>query len=66
MTVAVKYPDSTKASLQHRLADRARERWPQIDRVMLRRRGLEGVPVAIADNPTNLSLNCGYSPSWDG
>ncbi|MEV0150660.1 MULTISPECIES: serine hydrolase [unclassified Nonomuraea] len=26
----------------------------------------DGVPVAIADNPTNLSLNCDYSPSWDG
>jgi hypothetical protein len=34
----VKYPDSTKASLQHRLTDRARERWPQIERVVLRHR----------------------------
>ena len=35
----VKYPDSTKASLQHRLNDRARERWPQLEHLILRHRG---------------------------
>lgn len=33
-----RYPDSTKSSLQWRLADRARERWPQLARVDVRHR----------------------------
>ena len=32
-------PDSTKTSLQQRLSARARERWPQLDRVQVRFRG---------------------------
>ena len=34
-----KYPDSTKASLEHRLHARARERWPQITSLQVRHRG---------------------------
>ena len=48
MTVVVTYPDSTKTSLQHRLTDRARERWPQLEHVVLRHRGafsyIDGMP----------------------
>ena len=39
MTIVVTYPDSTKASLQWRLTDRARQRWPQLARVQVRHRG---------------------------
>jgi hypothetical protein len=35
----VNYPDSTKTSLQQRLTARARDRWPQLNRVQVRHRG---------------------------
>ena len=35
----VKYPDSTKTSLQQRLSERARQRWPELARVAIRHRG---------------------------
>jgi len=35
----VKYPDSTKTSLEQRLHARARERWPDLDRCRLRYSG---------------------------
>ena len=35
----VKYPDSTKSSLEYRLHARARERWPQLSTVEVRHRG---------------------------
>jgi hypothetical protein len=37
--VAVQFPESTKASVHHRLAARARERWPQITELHVRHRG---------------------------
>jgi hypothetical protein len=49
----VKYPDSTKTSLQQRLSERARQRWPELARVAIRHRGafsyLDGV---LADGAT--------------
>ncbi len=49
----VKYPDSTKTSLQQRLSERARQRWPELARVAVRHRGafsyLDGV---LADGAT--------------
>ena len=39
MAIVATYPDSTKASLEQRLAARARERWPQIARLHIRHRG---------------------------
>ena len=39
MHVVVKYPDSTKSSLEYRLHARARERWPQLTTVEVRHRG---------------------------
>jgi hypothetical protein len=38
MHVVVKYPDSTKSSLEYRLHARARERWPQLTSVDVRHR----------------------------
>ena len=35
----VKYPDSTKHSLEYRLHARARDRWPQLTPVEIRHRG---------------------------
>jgi hypothetical protein len=35
----VKYPDSTKHSLEYRLHARARDRWPQLTTVEVRHRG---------------------------
>ena len=37
--LVAKYPDSTKTSLEQRLAARARERWPQIAHLRIRHRG---------------------------
>jgi hypothetical protein len=37
--VVVKYPDSTKSSLEYRLHTRARECWPQLSTVEVRHRG---------------------------
>ena len=34
-----KIPDSTKASLHHRLIDRSRQRWPQLSQIHTRYRG---------------------------
>lgn len=52
----VKYPDSTKASLQHRLTDRARQRWPQLERVVLRHRGAFSYVDGILHDGTTLKL----------
>jgi len=47
MNAVVKYPDSTKTSLQQRVGARARQRWPEPTRVEVRHRGafsyLDGV-----------------------
>jgi hypothetical protein len=56
MTVVVKYPDSTKASLQHRLTDRARERWPELERVLLRHRGAFSYIDGVLHDGTTLKL----------
>jgi hypothetical protein len=56
MTGVVKYPDSTKASLQHRLTDRARERWPQLERVALRHRGTFSYIDGVLHDGTTLKL----------
>ena len=49
----VRYPDSTKTSLQQRLSERARQRWPELARVAVHHRGafsyLDGV---LADGAT--------------
>jgi hypothetical protein len=33
MDAVVKYPDSTKASLQQRVSARARQRWPELTQI---------------------------------
>jgi hypothetical protein len=38
--VTVRFPESTKNSVRHRLATRARERWPQITELNMRHRGV--------------------------
>jgi hypothetical protein len=68
MTIVAKYPDSTKASLEQRLAARARERWPQIASLRCGSRlrlagqiGIEnGRPVMI--NPAYELLAAGEQP----
>src|ERR1019366_4119996 len=53
MVVVVKYPDSTKASLEQRLRARARERWPQITSLQIRHRGaFSYVDATLADAAT--------------
>ena len=48
-----KIPDSTKNSVQYRLATRARERWPQIERIDTRyRAGFAYVDTHLADGET--------------
>lgn len=45
-----KIPDSTKASLHHRLTDRSHERWPQLSEIRLRyRAGFAYVDGVLAD-----------------
>ena len=39
MNAVVRYPDSTKTSLQQRLTARARQRWPQLAHVLVRHTG---------------------------
>lgn len=61
-------PDSTKNSLTYRLATRARERWPQIDRVALRFKGGFGYVDAVLTNKETLRLcrlrYAGYANMW--
>jgi hypothetical protein len=56
MMSAVKYPDSTKISLQQRLTDRANQRWPQIERIILRHRGTYSYIDAHLHEGTTLKL----------
>ncbi len=51
-----KYPDSTKASLEHRLHARARERWPQITSLHIRHRGAFSYIDATLTDATTLKL----------
>jgi hypothetical protein len=53
MVALAKIPDSTKSSLQYRLAARARENWPGIDRIKTRyRTGFACVDALLADGAT--------------
>jgi hypothetical protein len=54
--VMVRFPESTKASVQHRLAARARERWPQITELRVRHRGAFTYVEATTDEVTELRL----------
>src|SRR5689334_16119500 len=56
MAIVAKYPDSTKASLEQRLAARARERWPQIASLQIRHRGTFSYIDATLTDATTLKL----------
>ena len=56
MTIVATYPDSTKASLEQRLAARARERWPQIARLHIRHCGTFNYIDATLTDATTLKL----------
>ena len=51
-----KYPDSTKTSLEQRLAARARERWPQIASLHVRHHGAFSYIDATLTDATTLKL----------
>src|SRR5438045_9702138 len=55
MAVVAKYPDSTKASLEHRLRARAGERWPQIASLQIRHRGAFSYVDATLTGATTLT-----------
>jgi hypothetical protein len=52
----LKYPDSTKSSLQQRLADRARERWPELSAITVRHRANFSYVDGIQTDGTTLRL----------
>ena len=52
----VKFPDSTKTSLQQRLTARARERWPDLTEVFLRHRGAFSYIDGVLTDGTTLRL----------
>ena len=56
MTPVVKYPDSTKSSLEYRLHARARHRWPQLATVQVRHRGTFSYIDGILPDGTTLKL----------
>ena len=64
----VKYPDSTKTSLQQRLTARARERWPDLASVALRHRGSFSYVDGVLPDGTTLPLcrlrYVGSAHSW--
>ena len=64
LNAVVRYPDSTKTSLQQRLSERARQRWPELARVAVRHRGafsyLDGV---LADGATLKLCRLRYTSS---
>jgi hypothetical protein len=50
--MAVKFPESTKTSLNQRLQQRARDRWPQISDLRLRHHGVfTYVEAVLHDDP---------------
>lgn len=63
-----KIPESTKDSLQYRLAARARERWPAIARINTRfRAGFAYVDAVLADGdvlPLCRLRYSGYANTW--
>jgi len=54
--MAVKFPESTKASVHHRLAARARERWPDIAELHVRHRAAFTYVEATTTDGTTLPL----------
>lgn len=64
----VKIPQSTKDSLQYRLAARARERWPRVDRVNTRfRAGFAYVEAVTTEGdvvPLCRLRYAGYANRW--
>jgi choline dehydrogenase-like flavoprotein len=52
----VKYPDSTKASLQWRLNDRARQRWPDLASIQVRHRANFSYVDGVLPDGTILKL----------
>jgi len=56
MTAVARYSDSTKTSLEQRLRARARERWPQIASLQIRRRGNFSYVDATLTDGTTLKL----------
>jgi hypothetical protein len=56
MAIVANYPDSTKTSLEQRLAARARERWPQIASLHVRHRGAFSYIDATLTGTTSLKL----------
>ena len=59
-----KIPDSTKASLQHRLSAHARERWPALTSIQLRyRAGFAYVDGVLADGEVLRLCRLRYSGS---
>src|SRR5664280_3406244 len=56
MNAVVKYPDSTKTSLQQRLTARARQRWPEPARVEVRHRANFSYVDAVLPDGTILKL----------
>lgn len=64
MTLVVKYPDSTKASLQWRLTDRARQRWPDITKIIVRHRAnFSYVDAILPDGSTQKLCRLRYTGS---
>jgi len=61
-------PESTRSSLSVRLAQRARERWPRIDRIQLRfRNPFAYVDAVLTDGETAKLCRlryCGYAATW--
>ncbi|MGI9005060.1 MAG: hypothetical protein ACR2FU_02485 [Streptosporangiaceae bacterium] len=51
-----RYPDSTKTSLEQRLRDQARQRWPQIASLQVRHRGAFSYIEATLTDATALKL----------
>jgi hypothetical protein len=56
MVDMVKYPESTKTSLYQRLAARARDRWPDITKIVVRHHGNFTYVNAILTDQTSLKL----------
>jgi hypothetical protein len=56
MHLVVKYPDSTKTSLEQRLRARARDRWPDLARVTVRHRANFSYADGVLPNGATLKL----------
>jgi hypothetical protein len=56
MNAVVRYPDSTKTSLQQRLTVRARDRWPELASVEVRHRANFSYVDGVLPDGTTLKL----------